>query len=108
MNREILFDPIIIERYFKVYREEIEYAIMEGRCSTVTDDTKNKYLKVIYDNLDKLSDRQREVLMMYANGYAQEEMARLLNVTRRTVRNHLKRGLDKMKQIQDVKNIISK
>lgn len=108
MTREILFDPLVIERYLKNYREQIEFAIFEGRCVLISEKTKNKYLKLIYDNLSSISERQRAVLMMYANGYTQEEMSRLLNISRGSVRNYLKRAITNMKKISDINKIIKK
>jgi RNA polymerase sigma-70 factor (ECF subfamily) len=48
--------------------------------------------------LERLSRRQRiAVVLVHAHGYSDSEVAALLRVSRRTVRNHVERGLRRLR-----------
>ncbi len=108
MDIEILFDPIVLEKYFINHKEYIDHIILEGKVREINEDTKNQYLKLIYDGMSYLSERQRSTIMLYSNGYAEREIAQILNISRSTVRVYIKRAIKGLKKTHSIKEIINK
>lgn len=49
-----------------------------------------------FTNRNSISRREREILLLIADGYSTQEIANALSIAHKTVRNHMSRILDKM------------
>jgi RNA polymerase sigma factor (sigma-70 family) len=94
--------------YFEIKNKECEYSDeVEAFIGATKDEfpedkpekSPSQYIE-LYDALDKLSKRQREVVeMSIVRGWDSTMIAEELNMSDSTARVHLKRGLEKLKKL---------
>lgn len=54
--------------------------------------------EVMFDSINKLSEQQREVMMLKCKGFNNDEIAELLGISKRTVEAHLNKAYKKLRQ----------
>ena len=60
---------------------------------------RNDLLVLMFSSMEKLPERQREILMLRSAGYTNPEIAERLNLSLRTVENHYSRALVTLRSI---------
>ena len=53
--------------------------------------------EVMFEHINKLSDQQREVMMLKSKGFNNDEIAELLGISKRTVETHLNKAYKKLR-----------
>ena len=69
------------------------------------EDSRKKQAALLYQALQTLTDRNREIVLRYNNGQTLQEIGDLFNISRERVRQIYNRSIEKLKQYFDEKNI---
>lgn len=90
------YDPSVMERYMENKQATLPWDMEEAEERTLSKED-GEIVKVV---LEKLSEREREALLMNLNGKSIREIACMLEMPRQTVHNTIKRAKRKIAEIK--------
>jgi RNA polymerase sigma-70 factor, ECF subfamily len=89
--------------YFNSKESELNDSVTPVRAIETTGDlheeyTKNEKQRIVFEMLDKLTKKDKEILVLYHNGFSYSEMAEILEINPNSVGKTLVRAIEKLKE----------
>lgn len=83
---------LVEQRYYQKFQ-----SLFRNNWRLKTNFSERILQEVMFDSINKLSEQQREVMMLKCKGFNNDEIAELLGISKRTVEAHLNKALQKVK-----------
>ena len=81
------------QRYYQKFQ-----SLIQEQLAVENELFRKNLQEVMFDSINKLSEQQREVMMLKCKGFNNDEIAELLGISKRTVEAHLNKAYKKLRQ----------
>ena len=98
-----LFKTQYNSRKYEPENPGIQIRIDEPATDLNEEYSKNEKQRIVLEMLDQLKDREKEILLLYHNGFSYAEMAEIMGINPNSVGKTLVRAIDRLKETLKVK-----
>ena len=84
---------LVEQRYYQKFQ-----SLIQEQLAVENELFRKNLQEVMFDSINKLSEQQREVMMLKCKGFNNDEIAELLGISKRTVEAHLNKAYKKLRQ----------
>jgi RNA polymerase sigma-70 factor (ECF subfamily) len=92
---------------FKTHINSDKNEILDSELMRITEDPKgdlqeeytdNEKQRIVFEMLDQLSEKDKEILILYHNGFSYAEMAEIMGINPNSIGKTLVRAIDRLKE----------
>lgn len=70
----------------------------DSKCDIHEEFTNNEKQQIVFEMLDQLTKKEKEILLLYHNGFSYAEMAEIMGINPNSVGTTLVRAIDRLKE----------
>ena len=98
-----LFKTLYNSRKYEPENPGIQIRIDEPATDLNEEYSNNEKQRIVLEMLDQLTNREKEILLLYHNGFSYAEMAEIMGINPNSVGKTLVRAIDRLKETLKIK-----